>query len=135
MSLLSPDDEITGSEDIIQAEDVKARIGYLKAHDCHDPQPDGEGCDSVYACPSCYGDAEEELAHLTDLLSDFGEYVRYAVNDDYMTDYAQEEVESIDNITPESIVYSFVDWAALADQLKIDMQSIEFRGSTYWMRG
>ena len=42
----------------------ESRIAELRAADCHDPDPRGEGCDAVDLCPSCYGEAGEELAAL-----------------------------------------------------------------------
>jgi len=52
-----------------------ARLAELERADCKgsDPRsgPDGEGCDSVGDCPTCYGDAGEELATLRTLAATY----------------------------------------------------------------
>lgn len=41
-----------------------ARIAEIELADCHEPDPAGDGCCAVNLCPSCYGEAAEELARL-----------------------------------------------------------------------
>jgi hypothetical protein len=63
--------EITNSDNIIDSRDIIARIAELEGADCKGTDPrsgaDGEGCDEVDLCPTCYGEAGEELAALREL--------------------------------------------------------------------
>jgi hypothetical protein len=50
-------------------------IGYLESRDCHGDRTGRDGCESVNECPTCYGQAGEELARLrasADLALRFG---------------------------------------------------------------
>ena len=82
-----------------------------------------------------YNDESAELNALIDLLEDFspGSDASFAVNEDYLENYAQEEAESLDGITDKSFFWQFIDWEEAAQALTQDMQSTEFRGSNYWI--
>lgn len=132
-------DPITNDTDIIDSRDVIARIAYLEASDCQ--EPDGEGCASVDACPSCYGDAEEELKALKDLQDEAEGYAgdwRYGaalIRDTYFTEYAEQLAEDIGAIDRNATwPLSHIDWEAAADELKTDYTSVSFGGTDYWIR-
>jgi hypothetical protein len=149
----SPDDEITGTEDIIRKSDVLERIDRIKPWHVENkdyvslaefrnlqeadewiknqpPAPEGD----YYGTPVEYDDESAELGSLHELLVDMpGSDASFAVHEDYMEEYAQEEACSLDNVTSESLVYQYVDWDGVADSLKLDMQYTEFRGNDYWI--
>lgn len=139
MTTMNEPDEITGSEDMINLNAVTVRIKYLEAHDCGEPDPRGEGCDSAFACPSCYGEAEEELAGLRELEDDMRRHTggrddrATAIRESYLTEFVQDEAEDIAGIGPDSYLHFYVRWDDLADARTMDMTSTTYRGSTYYI--
>ncbi len=133
---------ITSSDDIIDSRDIVARIAELEAADCDgdDPRsgPDGEGCDEVDLCPTCYGEAGEELAALKALdetSSPDWQYGATLIRESYFEEYAQQYAEDIGAVASDAPwpVYC-IDWQQAADDLQMDYTSVEFDGVTYWVR-
>lgn len=132
--MITPDDEITYSEKLLNLSDVTARIRYLTAHDCRNPDPDGEGCDSNFACPSCYGDAEEELAALRELeteMTDVGENAS-AIGENYMDEFIYSELDGIYGEAVKALS-SYLDWDSIRGDRESDMTETTYRGGTYYL--
>jgi hypothetical protein len=144
MTISFPDDEITGSEDIISVKDVKERIGCLRPFrlefDNGDFPASGfafylEAKEWIINHPVIViedGDESDELEALQALLPDL-EGVSddsYLVNDDYLIEWVQDENE----LSEDSPLFMFVNWEAVANTYKSDMNYVGFRGSTYWVR-
>jgi hypothetical protein len=125
-------------EDLINYDDVTARIAYLEEHDCHNPDPDGEGCDSDFSCPSCYGDAEEELAALRALRDDMEAANRAsgrasALRDSYLETYVRDELEGIYGEEVFSALNHYIKWGELTGDRADEMEEVTFRGTTYYI--
>jgi hypothetical protein len=147
-SYSDPGEEITGQEDIIRLSDVRERVRNIKPWHVEELTRVGDlgsfvtergavnfiaGRERLIAVE--YAEESDELEALRDLLADFSACSNssFMVHESYMEDYAQEEAESLDGISPESFTWQFVRWDDAADALKMDMQSTVFRGSTYWI--
>jgi hypothetical protein len=128
-------EEITGHEDFINASTAKERIAELEAADCDGDLEGTEGCDSNLTCPSCYGDAGEELAALKELLEDFRNYPdrAFAIRDSFMEDYAMEEGDDLGGVGLDHFLFTYVNWKELASDLRSEMEEIRFRGTTYFI--
>jgi hypothetical protein len=129
-------DEITGHEDFINARDVRERIAEIEAADCDGDREGADGCENAGTCPSCYGEAGEELAALRELEEDFRNYSHdsgSAIRDSYMTDYAMEYGDDIAGVGQDSFLFSYVNWGGLAESLKQDMAQVTFRDGTYYI--
>jgi hypothetical protein len=137
--MLTPDDEIAGSEDMIGLDEVTARIKYMEAHDCAGEREGEDGCESVGSCPSCYGEAEEELAALRELEAEMRAHTggqgdrATAIHESYLEEFVQEEAADIEGISPDSHLFGYVRWSDLARARTIDMSPATFRGSEYWI--
>lgn len=124
-------------EDLINYTDVTARIAYLEAHDCHDPVPDAEGCASVDACPSCYGEAGEELAALRELAAGMEPANEAggrasAIRDSYLETFVRDEADDITGIG-ETYLASYVKWDELTADRAGEMEKTTFRGTAYYI--
>lgn len=86
-------------------------------------------------------DLESELQPLTDLRDEAEPYCpdwRYGatlIADDYFEDYAYELANDIGAI-PDDMSWpaNCIDWTKAADALKMDYTSVDFDGTTYWIR-
>jgi hypothetical protein len=126
--------EITNDTNVIDSREIIERIADLEGADCESDRPDGEGCDDT-DCPTCYGEAGEELAKLRELASEgeqSSEDWRYGaalIRDSYFEDYARELADEA-----EGWPYDYIDWERAADALQMDYTPVEFDGVTYWTR-
>jgi hypothetical protein len=137
-------DPIDNDADFINASDIPQRIAELQGADCGSELEGDDGCDNVNTCPSCYGEAEEELAQLTDLMDTLKDIYGSARNVDmnnptliresYFGEYARKFAE--DMIGSElGILDGFIDWEGFTSYLQTDYTDIDFGGVTYWVHG
>lgn len=152
----SADDEITGTEDIIRAEDVKERTDRIKPWHVEDEHytsiasfrneseahawiiTEAPADQREKLTVSEYDDEAAELNALHDLVSDFHDgsadpETAFAVNEDYMTSYAQEQGDSLAGIGEDSFLFPYVDWEQLGKDLRGDMFYTAYRGTTYYI--
>jgi hypothetical protein len=111
--------DISNSDNVIDTREIIERISEIDNADCHDPElAAGEGCDSVDDCPTCYGEAGEELAALR------------GIENAGITDFDSGATLIRDLSWPAS----YIDWDAAADALRMDYTSVDYAGVTYWVR-
>jgi len=146
MIISSPDDEITGTEDIININHVKERIPNIFPWHVEDETATDLGSfitergavnfigDRAGLTAIEYPEDTAELEALKALLSDLGNVSddSYLINDGYLEEYAQED--SSGEISEDSPLFMFVNWKAVADAYKLDMLPVTFRGSDYWVK-
>ncbi len=151
-SVSSPDEQILGSEDIINVSDVRLRIGklfpyHVESEDTSDvslaafktreegehwitQQPPADIAKVVFE----YSWEADELTALTQLLADLGDVSdsSWLVHDGYLVTYVQDYSEMSD----ECPLFMYVDWEQVADDLyRGGHDSVSFRDSTYWVVG
>jgi hypothetical protein len=160
---LTPDDEITGSEDTITLDEVTARLKAIRPFRVEDTQvpetamhdPAVEACvtredaeDYIAAQPEDeqehlevveYSDESYELAELRDLKAEMRAHTGghsghvTAVREDHLEDYARDTLESIYGEEAIDSVGCHVNWEAVAAEMAIDMTATTFRGSSYYI--
>jgi hypothetical protein len=84
-------------------------------------------------------DEDQELLAAINALEDEGiedwQYGAGFIREDYFEDYARQLAVDIGAIDPDaSWPLSYIDWKAAADALKMDYTTVEFMGSTYYVR-
>ena len=119
-------------EDLINYDDVTARLAYLESHDCHR----ADWC-ADYECATCDDASGNELADLRDL----EEAMRpaneasgraSAIRDSYLETYVREEADGITGIG-ETFLDSYVRWDDLAADRAAEMEEVAFRGTAYYI--
>lgn len=140
------DSEITSGLEVIRLTDVRARIAELKpyylayadagiAEEIAVSYVTREEADAALA--DLFVEAREEEAEELEALHNLLDRTRgasetaFLVNEDAMTDFAEEEAE--DHV--DSAYTCFIDFGKLSLALMQDMTRVEFRGSVFWMRG
>jgi hypothetical protein len=161
--MLSADDEITGSENMISLDEVTARLKALRPFHVEDTRvpesavadptvaafaTEEEAEDHIAACgPEVqavlevveYSDESEELAELRDLEAEMRAHTGgqggqvTALRESYLEEFVQDEAADIGGIGPDSYLFGYVRWASLAQARTIDMSPVTFRGSEYWI--
>jgi len=112
--------EITNSLDVIDSRDIIERIKELK--DTEDE------------------DEKAELASLENLAEDCQSsewtYGVGLIRDDYFTEYAKELCEDIGDLPKEvpNYIKCHIDWDGVTEDLKVDYETVDFDGVTYWFR-
>lgn len=134
--------EIRNTDDLIDLRDVIARVEELR-----EVREASEIPASEYGGPNDDWQSErEELAQLEAFLEEckgnggdeqwLGDwYPVTAIRDSYFRDYAEDLADDIGAINKDAgWPNSYIDWDAAADALKQDYTSVEFDGTTYWVR-
>lgn len=131
--------EITTSDDIIDSRDVIARMDYLRSF-CEDENGEiltPETADYEHE----NRDEIEEYAKLQALCdeaegySSDWKYGATLIRDSHFEDYARELAEDTGAVSRDAQwPLQHIDWEAAADELKQDYTSVEFDGTTYWVR-
>jgi len=137
-------------ENIIDSRDVIARLEELQ--DARDTAvnsvsevEDGDKWTTANGTElaSCWDEEQEEEYQALKSLADDAlgyapdwTYGEALIADSYFTAYAQDLAEDIGAIKRDlNWPYDCIDWEKAADQLKQDYTSVEFDGTTYWIRG
>jgi hypothetical protein len=133
--MITAADSLTG-KDLINIEDVTARIAHLEAHDCHRP-PEGPGdwC-SDYECATCDESTGDELAALRDLeeaMRPANEYSERAsaIRDSYMATFVRQEADDI--VGELGHIDSYIKWDELTADRQGEMTETTFLGTTYYI--
>jgi len=117
--------EISNSDDVIDSRDVIARIEELE----------GMGIDKNLALKDL-----DELNALRALQEEAEGYApdwqhgATLIRDSYFEDYCEELCKDIGALPQDIPSYIEIDWAATAENLKVDYTSADFDGVTYWVR-
>lgn len=113
--------EISNTQDIIDSRDVIERIKALEGTEDETEKAELK--------------ALEALQEEAEGYSDDWKYGATLIRDSYFTEYAQELAEDIGAIDRNAKwPLQHIDWEAAADELKQDYTSVEFDGTTYWVR-
>ena len=148
--LIMYDRPITNDDDIIGSRDVIARIEYLKQQakeclECGEDQDDDIHDDAIEDWhlfeTSLDMDEERELEALRKLAGE-GENVTSdwpdgatLVRESYFEQFAQQEAEDLDLVKSDATwPANCIDWKQAAWYLRMDYTSIDFDGTTYWVR-
>jgi hypothetical protein len=131
--MITAADSLTG-EDLINIEDVTARIAHLEAHDCH--RTDFADWCSDYECATCDDGSGQELTALRELLAEM-EPVNdasgraSAIRDSYMEKFVRDEIEDV----TEGLEYvsGFIKWDELTADRQGEMTETTFLGTTYYI--
>ena len=81
-------------------------------------------------------DEYKNLKALAEQCEGYGDW-RYGetlIRDSYFTEYAQQLADDIGAIKDDSWPCNCIDWEQAASELQGDYMSVEFDGTTYWMR-
>lgn len=142
-----PRTDISNSDDIIDSRDIIARIAELEG-ERDDYVPD-DADDNMLADPVDFSRQEWAIANpddaselatliaLADEASGYSDWTHGAtlIRDSYFVTYAQQFAEDIGAIQDESSwPCTCIDWEEAARQLQQDYTSVEFDGTTYWIR-
>ena len=109
-------------DDVIDSRDVIARLEYLR---------DGDGLSDV---------EKRELDALTKLDEEGRDYApdwehgATLIRDSYFVDYARELLEDCGDIPKDIPHYIAIDWDQTAHNIRMDYTSVDFGGTTYWVR-
>jgi len=145
----SPDDEITGTEDIIRISDVRTREASLRPWRIAS-YPSGEPLETSFHTERAARlalqaavvredeDVTDELDALKVLLNEIpqGDVLtalrdaRFLVSEDYLEEFAEKE----SGLSQDSPAYGYVDWARMSQDMTADMTRVTFRDSVYWIR-
>jgi hypothetical protein len=125
-------------EDLINIEDVTARIADLEAHDCKEPDRDDYPCTNVYECATCHPDTERELTALRELLAEMEPVKKYAgrataIRDGYMDEFTRNEIDDVCGSDAVSILSPYIDWDELTGDRAGEMTETKFLGTTYYI--
>lgn len=138
-------DEITNTENTIDSRDVIARIEYLESiiedaeQEFEDQEPDTYADLAAYIADN-YADEAEELEKLKALAEQGEAYApdwmhgETLISDDYFTEYTEEFCKDCGDVPRDIPRYIEIDWEATAENIKQDYTSIDFDGTTYWIR-
>ena len=125
--------EVTNSEDVIDSRDVIDRIEELQTE--YDDLEDGTEETAEWISNNADKLAAlKALAKQGEAYSDDWEYGSTLIRDSYFVDYCEELVKDIDGLPRNLPAYIVVDWAATANNLRVDYTDVEFDGVTYWVR-
>jgi hypothetical protein len=125
-------DEITSTADVIDSRDVIARIDELQDEfaEFQDDEARQAWCDE-------FGAELESLKTLAIQCEGYGDWQHgeALVNDGYFTRYAEQLAEDVCSVDPNAAwPYNHINWESAAEQLKDDYMSVDFDGTTFWMR-
>jgi hypothetical protein len=123
-------------EDLINYDDVTARIEYLEEHDCHEPERETP-CVNGYECPTC-NDEGQELEDLRTLESDMRPVNEYsgrasAIRDSYLETFIRDELEGIYGEEVFSALETYIKWDELISDRADELEEVTFRGTTYYI--
>lgn len=133
---------ISNTEDIIDSRDVIARIEYLKS-DWDEATGDDHNDFTLSEDDWAVGlgaEGAQELVALMELESEgegYSDWIHGAtlIRDSYFETYAREMADDLGYINREvSWPYTCIDWEKAAEELLVDYTSIDFDGTTYWVR-
>jgi hypothetical protein len=121
-------------EDLINIEDVIARISDLEAHDCH--RTDDTGWCADYKCASCDDGSGQELTALRGLLAEMEPVKAHtgrasAIRDSYLETFVRDEIEDV--IEGLEYVSDYIDWDELTADRRSEMTETTFGGTTYYI--
>lgn len=131
---------ITNCDNVIDSRDVIERIEELREQFTFDL----EDADSVIQMSKLGADDTEELEELASLLKLQAEAECYApdwhhgatlIREDYFQEYAQVLAEDIGAVNRDAKwPNNCIDWEQAAEELKVDYTTVEFSGTTYYVR-
>jgi hypothetical protein len=137
----------TNMDDVIDSRDVIARIWELEGElrDLEDAAD--EAANDTVRCAEIMADIMAEImAEISDWKSQNGEELtalrafaadvdgEMLIRESYWPTYAQELVEDVGDLPRGIPSYIVIDWAATADNLKVDYTEVDFDGVTYLVR-
>lgn len=137
---------IDNSEDIIDSRDVIARIEELEGEladlvgDVPMSDSTAEQAEAIEALgrwKDDYGDELDQLKALAEQGEGYGdwEYGETLIRESYFEDYAQDLAYDLGAVKKDSQwPNNHIDWAAAANELKIDYTELDFGGVSYLMR-
>lgn len=142
--------QISNSDEIIDSRDVIARIDELTASRDAAIELGQDRTTDVWTgqdgtvfgdSPDWYEDTYNELKALESLQEDAKGYSpdwtygATLINDGYFEQYAEQLAEDIGAIDRDAKwPLNHIDWEAAANELKSDYTSVDFDGTTYWVR-
>jgi len=131
--------------DVIDSRDVIARIEelecereYIENTDAQDEDHEGETAERLKEWDE--GDNGEELAKLRKLAEQADgapdwQYGETLISDNHFEDYARELAEDIGALENcDKWPATCIDWKQAAEELQQDYTSVEYGGTTYWLR-
>ena len=111
---------VSSFDDVITVDDLSNRLEQLDSVD-EDAVLDDED--------------QAEFNSLTKLLAEVDNYdCETLVRDSYFAQYVQELCEDCGDVPANLPYYIVIDWAATAENMRIDYTAFEFDGVTYWGR-
>jgi hypothetical protein len=154
MNITSPDDEITGSEDLISLADVRARLAVLKpfhvedtrthadlgahasqdsAHDWISEQDDETWPDLEVVSYDEELDEQDELRQLEAELTAMGTDNAVAIRASAWPDMARDDAEGMYGADALAGLDAYIDWDRYQADQATDMTEIKFRGTDYYV--
>ena len=156
-------DEIDNNQDVIDSRDIIARIEELESEQTglqdslEEAKEELEGMDedvtnqeiiekeaavreaeeALKEFENDYGEELTALKSITDECEGYGDwsYGEALIRESYFEDYARELAEDIGAIPKDSKwPCTCIDWEQAAEELKADYTSVDFNGTTYYMR-
>ncbi len=123
-------------EDLINIEDVTARIADLEAHDCREPDREDDPIPHIYECPTCDERLGEELAALRELLTELEPVEEdagraTAIRDSYMETFVRDEIDGVTDGL--EYVSSYIKWDELTADRQGEMTETTFLGTAYYI--
>lgn len=121
--------QVDNNQDILDIRDIIERLEELEADQ---PLEDDE---DLAELDTLKGLVEELRGYGGDHRWDGDWFPVTLIRDSYFVEYAQELAEEVGAINPEaSWLANYIDWSAVADDLKMDYSAVEFDGVDYWYR-
>jgi chromosome segregation ATPase len=156
-------DEISNNQDVIDSRDIIARIEELESEqtDLQDTLEEAkeelesldeeetnqkrmemesaarEAEQALKEFNDDYGEELKVLKSIADECEGYGDwsYGEILINEEHFEDYARELAEDIGAIPKDSKwPCTCIDWEQAAEELKADYTSVDFNGTTYYMR-
>ena len=107
-------------DDIIEVDDLRDRLAELQGIADDDHLDDSD---------------QAEFNILTQLLAEVDDYgCDTLVRDSYFVQYVQDLCEDGGDVPTNLPHYIVIDWAATAENIRVDYTPFEFDGRTYWAR-
>lgn len=133
---MSDESQILDGDDLINLTDVTARIAYLEARDCREPDRETP-CVNGYECPTCNDDGRE-LEDLRTLAADMkpaneASGRASAIRDSYLETFVRDELEDIYGQEVFATLDSYINWRELTEDRAAEMTEVTFRGTTYYV--
>jgi hypothetical protein len=114
---------ITNTEDILYARDMLERIEYLElsvAENTEEELEEFRTLDSILSQVKMYSGADpKEGARL--------------IRDSYFSEYVEEQYRGEIGVDRNHWLFTYIDWEAVADDLKQDYANVYFDGVEYWV--